>query len=81
MLKKFSSQKNLDMFKSDPEKYAPQFGGYCAYGMGDGDGHKDSAKIFYLIVLAQFCGTSVWFAGNAVLPQLQAQFGLHPLVS
>jgi MFS family permease len=37
---------------------------------------KDSAKIFYLIVLAQFCGTSVWFAGNSVLPQLQAQFGL-----
>lgn len=37
---KFSSQRNLDMFKSDPEKYAPQFGGYCAYGMGDGDGHK-----------------------------------------
>lgn len=37
---------------------------------------KDSAKIFYLIVLAQFCGTSVWFAGNSVLPQLQQQFGL-----
>lgn len=37
---------------------------------------KDSAKIFYLIVLAQFCGTSVWFAGNSVLPQLQLQFGL-----
>lgn len=37
---------------------------------------KDSSKIFYLIVLAQFCGTSVWFAGNAVLPQLQSQFSL-----
>jgi predicted MFS family arabinose efflux permease len=37
---------------------------------------KDSSKIFYLIVMAQFCGTSVWFAGNSVLPQLQAQFGL-----
>ncbi|HEY0654141.1 MAG TPA: MFS transporter [Chryseosolibacter sp.] len=37
---------------------------------------KDSAKIFYLIVLAQFCGTSVWFAGNSVLPQLQAEVGL-----
>ncbi len=35
-----------------------------------------SKKIFYLIVFAQFCGTSVWFAGNAVLPQLQAQYGL-----
>ncbi|HEY0740564.1 MAG TPA: MFS transporter [Chryseosolibacter sp.] len=37
---------------------------------------SSSRKIFYLIVLAQFCGTSVWFAGNAVLPQLQAQYGL-----
>ena len=33
---KFSSQKNLDTFKFDPEKYAPQFGGYCAYGMSQG---------------------------------------------
>lgn len=34
---------------------------------------QDTSKIFYLIVFAQFCSTSVWFAGNAVLPQLQAQ--------
>jgi YHS domain-containing protein len=34
----FSSQQNLDSFKTDPEKYAPQFGGYCAYGLSDG--HK-----------------------------------------
>jgi YHS domain-containing protein len=32
----FASQKNLDAFKKDPEKYAPQFGGYCAYGMSRG---------------------------------------------
>ncbi len=31
----FSSQKNLDAFKATPEKYAPQFGGYCAYGVSD----------------------------------------------
>jgi YHS domain-containing protein len=34
----FSSQKNLDAFKAAPEKYAPQYGGYCAYGTSDG--HK-----------------------------------------
>lgn len=28
------------------------------------------------IVLAQFAGTSVWFVGNAILPELQAEFGL-----
>ena len=34
----FSSQRTLDSFKVSPEKYAPQYGGYCAYGMADG--HK-----------------------------------------
>jgi YHS domain-containing protein len=32
----FSSKKNLDAFKDDPEKYAPQYGGYCAYGVSKG---------------------------------------------
>jgi YHS domain-containing protein len=27
----FSSQANLDKFKADPEKYAPQYGGYCSW--------------------------------------------------
>jgi YHS domain-containing protein len=30
---KFSTQENLDLFKANPEKYAPQYGGYCAYGV------------------------------------------------
>ncbi len=34
----FSSKENLDAFKNDPEKYSPQYGGYCAYGTSDG--HK-----------------------------------------
>ena len=29
----FSSEKNLKLFQKSPEKYAPQFGGYCAYGV------------------------------------------------
>lgn len=32
----FSSQANLDAFKRNPEKYAPQYGGYCAYGVSQG---------------------------------------------
>ncbi|MCU0325470.1 MAG: YHS domain-containing protein [Spirosomaceae bacterium] len=31
----FSSQANLDLFKANPAKYAPQFGGYCAYGVSE----------------------------------------------
>ncbi len=32
----FSTEEHRDMFKADPEKYAPQYGGYCAYAMSDG---------------------------------------------
>lgn len=32
----FSSKQNLDSFKTAPEKYAPQYGGYCAYGLSNG---------------------------------------------
>ncbi|QUJ69515.1 YHS domain-containing protein (plasmid) [Photobacterium sp. GJ3] len=30
----FSSQAHLDAFLADPEKYAPQYGGYCAWALG-----------------------------------------------
>ncbi|MFT5422155.1 MAG: hypothetical protein ACI9D5_002922 [Candidatus Endobugula sp.] len=33
---KFASQEHLDLFIATPEKYAPQFGGYCAYGVFKG---------------------------------------------
>lgn len=33
---KFSSADNLAQFKSDPERYAPQYGGYCAYAVSKG---------------------------------------------
>ncbi len=32
----FASQEHLDLFKSSPEKYKPQFGGYCAYAVSLG---------------------------------------------
>ena len=31
---KFSSEKNFNLFKENPKKYIPQYGGYCAYAMG-----------------------------------------------
>ncbi|HEY6975788.1 MAG TPA: YHS domain-containing (seleno)protein [Chitinophagaceae bacterium] len=34
----FVSSENLNVFSKSPEKYAPQYGGYCAYGMSEG--HK-----------------------------------------
>lgn len=32
----FSSPQNRDLFTANPEKFAPQYGGYCAYGTADG---------------------------------------------
>ena len=32
----FASEDNLEKFKANPEKYAPQYGGYCAYGVAQG---------------------------------------------
>lgn len=34
----FASKEDLDEFSRSPEKYAPQYGGYCAYGTSEG--HK-----------------------------------------
>ena len=36
------------------------------------------ARILPLIILSQFAGTSLWFAGNAVLPELQQLHSLPP---
>lgn len=32
---RFSSQENLELFQSAPEKYAPQYGGYCAWAVSN----------------------------------------------
>lgn len=29
----FASKEHKDLFKADPAKYVPEFGGYCAYGV------------------------------------------------
>ncbi|MBT8296603.1 MAG: MFS transporter, partial [Gramella sp.] len=38
--------------------------------------HKVPLQILPVIVLAQFCCTSLWFAGNAVMPELIESFQL-----
>jgi YHS domain-containing protein len=32
----FATAANRDAFKANPEKYAPRYGGYCAYGVAVG---------------------------------------------
>ncbi len=33
---RFASVEHRDLFAADPERYAPAYGGYCAYGMAQG---------------------------------------------
>ena len=39
----FSTADNKKTFESDPEKFAPQFGGYCAYGVSQN--HKSPTEV------------------------------------
>jgi YHS domain-containing protein len=44
----FSTQTNQEAFEKNPERYTPQFGGFCAYGAALGakfDGDPNLAKI------------------------------------
>ncbi len=38
----FSSEDHLEKFSNQPERYAPQFGGFCAFGAANG--YKASTK-------------------------------------
>ena len=33
---RFASEENLNLFLADPDAYAPQYGGYCAYAVSKG---------------------------------------------
>jgi len=45
----FSSQENLEKFKTDPEKYAPQYGGYCAYAIATGTTAKGDPEQWEIV--------------------------------
>lgn len=46
---KFSSQANLNMFTSDPAKYAPQYGGFCAYGCSENHKSPTDPNAFTIV--------------------------------
>ena len=39
---RFASSAHRDLFSKDPERYAPQYDGYCAMGVAWADPHKDT---------------------------------------
>lgn len=42
----FSSAENLALFEANPEKYAPQYGGYCAYAVSQGTTASIKPELF-----------------------------------
>ena len=46
---RFASAENLALFKADPEKYAPQYGGYCAWAVAQGDTAKGDADHWKIV--------------------------------
>ena len=46
---RFASANNRDLFNKNPEKYAPMYGGYCAYGMTFGKKFDVDGKAFKIV--------------------------------
>lgn len=45
----FSSAENRDLFKANPDKYAPAYGGFCAYGTTLGKKFSVDGKAFEVV--------------------------------
>ncbi len=45
----FSSEANRDLFKANPSKYAPQYGGFCAYGAAIGAKFPIDPTVFKVV--------------------------------
>jgi len=45
----FSNKRNRNTFREDPARYAPQYGGFCAYGMTFGKKFEVDGKAFEVV--------------------------------
>ncbi len=46
---RFSNQENKNKFEASPEKYAPQYGGYCAYAVSYGSTASTDPKAWTVV--------------------------------
>lgn len=44
----FSSQANLDLFKTNPNAFTPQYGGYCAWAAANGKLAKGAPEYWHI---------------------------------
>jgi len=45
----FASEKNMNLFKENPEKYLPAYGGYCAFGVAVGKKFISDPEVWDII--------------------------------
>jgi YHS domain-containing protein len=45
----FASKEHRELFKKDPKKYEPEFGGYCAYGVSKGKLVEIDVEAFQIV--------------------------------
>lgn len=75
----FSTTANRDAFKANPEKYEPQYGGWCAYALGEtGEKVKVDPETFKIIdgklyLFYNFWGTNTLNSWNKNEPILKSQ--------
>ena len=57
---RFASAQHRDLFKANPDKYAPQFGGNCANNMANGQRRESDPTVWVIIgdKLYVFAGTA-----------------------
>ena len=46
---RFSSAENLEKFRAAPERYAPQYGGYCAWAVAQGSTAPGNAEVWKIV--------------------------------
>ncbi|MGH1351244.1 MAG: YHS domain-containing (seleno)protein [Methyloligellaceae bacterium] len=46
---RFASKKNLEIFKVDPAKYVPAYGGFCAFGVALGKKFDGNPKFWKIV--------------------------------
>ena len=45
----FATEENQKLFETNPERYAPQYGGYCAYGVAKGGLYKIEPEAWKIV--------------------------------
>ena len=62
---KFASAKNLELFKKNPKKYIPQYGGFCAYAVAAKNTKMDiDAKTYEIRDGKLYLFYNAWFSNK-----------------